>query len=195
MEDDIYNVKKTKITRIEDDSLYQKYSQDMAKDVPEDDLKVLIRLFFNKAAVNMGKDAYDAPDATIEAITEFVNKDYKYLPVMYIGMAVIRGSLGRMSSGRLVPGTIYRWLNEISVEYHKVKQEEKYRSYNSENLQSFDLHKYPVGKAICKKIDWLTSGAIDADDWDKIPLKEVAERIGQDIDSSPEMWGVTTKNK
>ena len=160
MDENIYNFEKRKIPRIEDDSLYHQYSQYMAKDVPEDDLKVLIKLFFNKAAVNMGKDAYDAPDATIEAITEFVNKDYKYLPVMYIGMAVIRGSLGRMSSGRLVPGTIYRWLNEISIEYHKVKQEEKYREYNATALQSFDLHKYPVGKAICKKIDWLTSGDI-----------------------------------
>ena len=194
MEDEtIYNVKKARITRIEDDSYYQRYNNIPAKDVPLDDMRYLLKMFFNRAAINMGKDSYDAPDSAIESMLEFIYKDFQMLTVMYVGMAIIRGSLGKYGSGRLVPNTVYRWLGEITIEFERLRKHDELKKHNSEKV--FDLQRFPVGQAICKKIDWLKSGAINEADWDKIPLKELSERISSGMDSVPELWGVTTKNK
>lgn len=191
MEDEIYKVNKTKTVKIENDTYYQKYCKYQIKDVPVDELKYLLKLFFNKAAINMGKDSYDMPDNTIDAILEFTMKDFKFIPIMYVGSAIIKGSLGKSDvKGRLVPRTIYGWLNEASLEYNKVLEKEKYKNYNSDMSLTFDLHKYPVGSAIIKKMDWLKSGVITEDEWDMIPLKDLAERIGQGLESVPEIFGI-----
>lgn len=190
MEDEVYKVNKPKIIKLEDDSLYKRYNQISAKEVPVDDLRPLLKLLFDKAAVNMGKESYDAPDVAIESIMEFIYKDYGILPVFYIAMSIIRGSLGKYGPGRLVPSTVYKWLHEITMEFERVQKHEKLSS--PDYFDSIDLHKYPTGKAINKKIDWLTNGIITSDDWDKIPLKEMAERIGQGLECVPEVFGITS---
>jgi uncharacterized protein YfkK (UPF0435 family) len=124
---------------------------------------------------------------------EFIYKDYDILPVFYIGMAIIRGSLGKYGPGRLVPNTVYKWLREITLEYERFIKHEKYSNQNY--LDIMDLHKYPVGQAICKKIDWLKNGVINDEDWDKIPLKDLSERIVNHMDSVPELFRVESKNK
>jgi len=191
MEEDIYTVKKAKIFKIEDDGIYNKYSLKMPMEVPIDDLRYILKLFFDKAAVNMGKDSYDAPEKAQDNVIEFILKEFAVLPVSYIGMAIIRGSLGKYGSGRLVPNTVYRWLREITLEYDRLKKHEELEKTNKEGL--YDLHKYACGKAICKKIDWLKSGVIDDDGWDRIPLKELAEREARGLESYPEMFGVKGK--
>ena len=196
MEEDIYSVKRTNTTKIEDDRYYQQYFKHQMKDVPIDELKYLLRMFFNKAAVNMGKDAYDMPENTIEAILDFVIRDFKFIPVMYAGGAIIRGSLGKSDvKGRLVPRTVYGWFSEASVEYGKAQDNLRNRSYNENTAPVYDLKSYPLGQAICKKVDWLTAGVISIDDWDKIPLKDLSERIGKGLHPVPELFGVKSRNR
>jgi hypothetical protein len=49
-----------------------------------------------------------------------------------------------------------------------------------------------MGRALCKKIDWLTISAITSDEWDRIPLKEVAEIIGKGLEPSLEYFGMNS---
>jgi hypothetical protein len=189
MEDqEIYSVKKSSIIKIEDHSLFKKYSNTIASQIFIDDLKLLIDLFFKKAGINMGKESYDSSDASIGAITEFIYKDYSTIPLNFIASAFVRGSLGKYGPGRLVPNMVYKWIHETALEYDKMESHKKIMSSSYAN--SMDLHKYPVGKAIMKKIDWLTSGLIDEDGWDQILLKALAERIKQGLDCYPEVFGL-----
>jgi len=187
MEDEeLYQVKKSHITKIEDNSTYQAYSNNQVKDVPVEDMSLLLKLFLDKAAVNMGKESYDKPESTKESILEFLYRDFGTLQVVYIGSAIIRGSLGKYGAGRLVPSTVYRWFNEVSLEYERNRRHEKLarREYDF----AFDLQKYPLGSAINKKIEWYKSGQISIDEWDNYPLKAIAEKIAQGVNVTFEMF-------
>jgi hypothetical protein len=175
MEEELYTVKKTRITKIEDNATYQKYSGTPIKDVPIDEADVLLKLFLNKAAINMGKDAYDKPDATRESILEFIYHRFGDLPVSYIGSAIIKGSLGSYGPGRLVPNSVFKWIGEVKMEYDRVRKHEELEAIPTG--KTFDLLNYPVGKAICLKIDWYNAGLMTIDDWDKVDLKVLAEML------------------
>ena len=186
MEDDIYKVKRTSITRIEDNPTFQKYFKVRVKDVPYEDADVLLTLFLNKAAVNMGKDAYDKPDATRESILEFIYKDYRELYVFLIASAIIKGSLGNYGAGRLVPSTVYKWLGEMRPEIERMRKAEEYKNISHDRMK--DLDKYPIGSAINKKIDWYKSGLMSIEQWDMVPLKELAEAIARGQYVTAEEW-------
>ena len=192
MEEEIYSVKKSYSIKIEDDSLFKKYSLYQTKDVPADDMRYLLKLFFNKAAVNMGKESYDAPDAAIESVNEFISKEFGTIPVIYVCSAIIRGSLGKYGSGRLVPNTIYRWMTEVSIEYRRDKEHKDLEEITKKKPIAYDLQNYPLGSAIAKKIDWYRKGLLKIEDWDKIPLKELAEREAKKLESYPELFGLKT---
>ena len=183
-----YKVRKERISRIEDDSLFQRYSNNLISSVPIDDLKTLLSLFFKKAGINMGKETYDVSEDAIESIIEFMLKDFSSVPVLYVASAFMRGSLGQFGPGRLVPTTVYKWMREITLEFDKKQRHDKLGTPDYSNSE--DLHKYPCGKAINKKIDWLYTGRITLQDWDHLPLKEMADRIGQGLDVVPELWGI-----
>lgn len=195
MEDEeVYKVNKPRIFKLEDDSLYKRYNQFKVKDIPIDDLRALLKLLFNKAAINMGKESYDAPDAAIEAILEFIYKDYGILPLYFVAMSIIQGSLGKYGPGRLVPSTVYKWLHEITMEFERVQRHEKFSSIDY--LDKMDLKTYPLGTAINKKIEWFRSGKFNMDDWDRVPLKELANRIKNGLECVPEIFGlVSLKHK
>lgn len=180
MEDNgIYQVKRKIVIKIEDNITYQKYVQTIIKDVPCEDMKILLDIFFDKAAINMGKDSYDAPEATKESILEYVYKEFGYLPVFYIGSGIIKGSLGQYGSGRLVPRTVYIWLNESSKEYNRYLTQEIQKEKNFKYSDSVDLHKYPLGSAIVKKIQWYKEGKLLDENWDCVNLKALTEAIGR----------------
>jgi hypothetical protein len=171
---------------------YNLLARSFVKDVSQDDLNLLVNLFMNDAAVIMGND-YN--ENSLDMIIEIVRNQYSYLPVFFIASAFKKGALGKYGkegSGRLTPRTINAWIEFEALEYnkylaHKEQKEKEFRTYDS-----MDLVKFPAGQAIIKKIDWYKKGIIDGDDWDKIPLKEMAERIGQGLDCVPEIFGVTS---
>lgn len=175
------------------DEKYQTYASCVASNVPRDHLMHIVNVMVEDAALNMGS-RYD--QKAVDRIIEFVEgPDYKDLPLAVVASAFARGSLGKFGPGRLVPKTVHDWL-DISAEEHRRYREHKQREDRmKENHVAFDLKKYPVGAAIIKKMDWLKSGAIHINDWDGIPLKELAERISQGVDSAPELWGIKTKNR
>jgi len=175
MEDEsIYQVKRSIIIKIEDNKTYQNYAQIIVKEVPEDDMKLLLNLFLNRASTNMG---ILINDNMAGIILEFIYKEFCYLPVFYIGSGIMKGSLGQYGAGRLVPRTIYGWLNEVSQEYDKYQDHQKYKKIDY--LRSFDLNKYPFGQAIIQKIKWYKEGKLQSDDWDKINLESLTEAIAR----------------
>ena len=188
---DTFKVERKRTSKIEDDSLFQKHCNTPLGQIGIDDLKLLLDLFFKKAGINMGKETYDVSSDAIDAIIEFMLKDFSSIPILYVASAFMRGSLGQFGPGRLVPTTVYKWMHEITLEYDKKQRHDKLTQ--SDYSQSEDLHKYPCGKAINMKIDWFLSGKITLHDWDMLPLKEIAERIGQGLDVVPELWGVKSK--
>ena len=193
MEDEsLYQVKKTKAIKFEDNDTYQRCSLKTIKDVSYDDLRTMTELFLRKASDNMGS-AFN--DNTIESVIDFVKTQFHFLPVYALASCIVKGSLGHYGAGRLVPRTIFGWVNESAQDFNRKIEHDFQMDQLKERPISFDLHRYPVGKAINKKIDWLTSGAIDESDWDKIPMKEVAERIRDGLPCVPELFGVETKNK
>ena len=151
-------------------SLYDNYSTSLVKDVPRDNIKTLINIFMIDAGVNMGNDF---TETSLERTIEIVENSFRFLPVCYIASAFKKGSLGNYGPGRLVPRTINGWLNEITMEYNRDQDHKRLKEIDN-SIYFKHLDKYPLGKAIIWKIDYVTE-----DEWDNIPLKEVAEIIGR----------------
>jgi hypothetical protein len=193
MEDEsVYQVKKSKAIKFEDNATYQRCSLMIIKDVTFDDLRIMVDLFLRKASNNMGNEFNEN---TVESVLDFLKTQFYFLPVYAFASCVVKGSLGHYGAGRLVPRTIFGWTNEASQEFRRKEEHNNQMEQLKERPISFDLFTYPVGKAINKKIDWLVSGAITEADWDLIPMKEVADRIAQGLPCVPELFGVETKNK
>jgi hypothetical protein len=161
-----------KNNNFQEDNNYQVYSTWLVKDVPADNMKYLINLFLEKASLNMG---CLVKEKTNEGSVEIVRSYYSYIPVCYIASGIVKGSLGHYGAGILAPKTVYHWLGEISLEYNRDQAKEKLQSPTSEIVM--DLRKYPMGKAINQKIEWLNSGKITRSEWDKISLKKLTEDI------------------
>jgi hypothetical protein len=155
-------------------ALYDDYATSFVKDVPSVNLKTLVNIFMVDASVNMGNDF---SDETLERAIYIIETNFRFLHVCYIASAFKKGSLGQYGAGRLVPRTIYGWLNEITMEYNRDTEHKKLSEIDT-TVHFKDLGRYPLGKAICQKIDWYKSGSINSDEWDKIPLKQLAEIIG-----------------
>ena len=166
------------------ESLYETYSTTECSQIPIENLKTIILQFLYDASKDMGSefDKVQTPDR----VYYIIDKHYNHLPLYMVASAFTRGALGQYGSGRLVPRTIFGWLGEINQVYltkHNV------RDNTGDNYTKFDgLHKYPLGKAINKKIDWYRKGLITADDWETIPLKELAEMIGAGQHPMPEYF-------
>ena len=177
MEDnDIYSVKKDRPIKIEDNPTFQRYARNLIKDIPIDDLRIVLQLFLNKASVNIG---YALKEDVIESVMEFI-VDFGFIPLYFIGSGIIKGSIGKLTDEkRFNPKTIYSWLNETSKEYLKLQEHRLQKEKDFSNTDAMDLMKYPAGKAINKKIDWLNSGLITNDDYDNISLQDLALRIGR----------------
>jgi hypothetical protein len=177
---------------MENDSKYQMYANDLVRNVPGEYLQHLISLFMKEASVNMG---CDVNEITLERVIFYVKKDFGYIPINYIASAFIKGSLGRLGDGkgRLIPKTIHNWIGEISLEYNRMVSNKIQRDKLNDVSIAMDLHKFPAGKAINKKIDWYRKGLLDVEDWDKVPLKEMAEMIGNGHDPKLTDFGIENK--
>jgi hypothetical protein len=158
-------------------SLYETYSNTVCSEIPIDTLKDFITGFLIDASKDMGC-TFDKVDTT-ERVYYIISIHYHHLPLCLIASAFKRGALGQYGAGRLVPKTIYGWLGEMN-QYFLTKH--NVRDNSEDNSNKYDsLHKYPLGKAIIKKIDWYKSGALHMKDWEIVPLKAVAELIGKGV--------------
>lgn len=152
-------------------SLYDKHATTLVKDVsPRDDMKTLVNIFMKDAGINMGNDF---SDDTLERAIEIIHTNFRMFPVCYVASAFKKGSLGSYGAGRLVPRTIYNWMNEITTEYQRDQDHKKILGVDV-GIHYKDFEKYPMGKAMCWKIDH-----VEECDWDNVPLKELAEMIGK----------------
>lgn len=172
------------------DNIYQTYSKYPVREVPEEHLKHLVFLFIADAALNMGSNV---EKANVDRVIEIIQDHYSFLPVYVICSAFVKGSMGYLGEGRLIPKNINNWLREIRIEYERESDHKRIEERLNTNYPPVDLVKYPMGMALCVKIDWLTSGLIDGDGWDNIPLKDVAEIIGRGQQPRPEEFGIETK--
>lgn len=170
---------------MENDNTFKVYANEFVNEVPLEHLDYLITLFMKEASVNMG---VEVNKETLERTIYYVKKDYGFIPVNFIASGFVKGSLGNIGDGkgRLVPKTILSWLNQISMEYHRMMQSKTNKENMSGATIAYDLENYPVGSAIMKKIDWYRKGLLKAEDWDTIPLKDIAYRIKNNMDCKPE---------
>lgn len=170
-------------------SSYDIYANTFCKDIPIETLKGFIMTFLIDASQDMGCD-FDKTSMP-DRVYYVISTHYNHLPLMLIASAFKRGALGQYGPGRLVPRTIFNWLSEMNQYFtslHELRDASKDRQYKYDGLE-----KFPLGKAICKKIDWLESGAITNDEWDRIPLKELSERIKSGLECYPEIFGINHK--
>ena len=172
---------------MERDDTYQTYAAIATKDVPIAELNYLINSCLVEASLNMG-NTFDERD--FNRIVYLINTDFNFLPVSYIWSAFLRGSLGKLGTGRLVPKTVYGWLNEVANEYKRLREHKEMEEHYKVKNTGFNLHKFPAGKAISKKIEWLKSGVITEAQWDKIPLIELAGMIADGFNVTPENFGI-----
>ena len=161
---------------MEKDDRYQTYAATAIEDIPISEVNYLINSCLVEASLNMG-NSFDERD--FNRIVYLINSDFNFLPMCYVWSAFLRGSLGKLCTGRLIPKTVYGWLNEVSNEYLKKVQHQAMEEHQKVKFTGFNLAKYPVGKAIAQKIDWYRAGLLDGDKWDRIELKELAEAIGK----------------
>lgn len=156
---------------------FEQHFSTMIRDViPKNDVFELIKVFMDSAKVDMGCD-YD--DSTLNRVVYIVNNEFSYLPVCFIASGFSQGAMGKYGPGRLVPRTIHGWLNEVSLEYNRKVAKDRQAELNAIELTTYDLVRYPIGKAIIQKIKWYEAGKLDGDLWDRISLKELATAIGK----------------
>jgi len=172
---------------MEKNEKYQTYATELVRNVPISEVNYLVNYFMEDAALNMGSK-YEK--TILDRVIYFVLNDYGYLPVSYICSAFRRGSLGKLADGRLVPKTIHNWLHEVSEEYFRLKEHKEREEYFRVKPETYDLLKYPVGSAIVKKVDWYMAGILSIEDWEKIPLQELAEMIGRGESVTLEKFGL-----
>jgi hypothetical protein len=164
---------------------YDLYATTLVKEIPGEILKEMVNVFIIDAGINMGSEF---TDKALDRVIETVQGNFRYLPLCYIASAFKKGSLGSFGAGRLVPRTIYGWMIEISLEYSRDQVSKKRGEIDY--VMTFDLKRYPVGSAICRKIDWFRSGLITPDEWDMIPLKEMSELIREGVNITPADFGI-----
>jgi hypothetical protein len=176
---------------------YQEFASYTVKELPtEAVLADVVESLYFEAALNMGTNIQKKDNARdISRICYLIRTDFNYLPLPVVASAFIKGSLGKLDPGRLIPRTVFTWLTEVAGDYRREQDHKAIQESMKEKPVSFDLHKFPVGKAIIQKITWLQSGAIDEDGWDRIPLKDLAERIASGLPAVPELFGVKTKKR
>ena len=163
------------MTTSEQSTNYDIYASSLCSEIPLDYLKGFIAGFLYEASIDMGQ-TYEK-DVMVDRVEYMISKHYHHLPLSLVASAFKRGSLGQYGTGRLVPRTIFGWLGEMNQYFmtiHEKQDEDRSMHHKFDGLE-----KYPLGKAICQKIDWLRSGAITEEQWDKIPLKDVAGMIGR----------------
>jgi hypothetical protein len=156
---------------------YQRNSTTLVRDIfPASDIKDLIEIFMDSAAVDMGNE-YDK--SILERLVYIIKSEFGYLPVCYIASGFAQGAMGKYGAGRLVPRTIHGWLNEVSQEYNRKTEKDRQTELASEIITTYDLRRYPIGKAIIQKIKWYEAGKLYGDEWDRIDLKQLATAIGE----------------
>jgi hypothetical protein len=170
---------------------YNRHFKTLIKDVePQSDVNILVNLFILDSATMMGNNF---TDETLELTILMIKEEFAWLPVYYIAMAFKKGALGKLGPGRLVGSTIHKWLSEMVHEYHKAIDHEKQKNEDYNPNDTTDLHKYPLGRAIIKKIEWFKHGILNMDDWDKVPLKDLSERLKSGLECYPEVFGLISK--
>jgi hypothetical protein len=157
-------------------SKFESYATEFIRNVPTEHLTEIIELTMKKCSLNMGSNF---TDEVLQRTVELIKEDYHYMTVNIVVSALFRGSMGNLGTGRLIPKTIAGWLRETSQEYQRDKEHKELEARLKSNSVPVNLNKYPMGTALNLKIDWLTSGLIDSEGWDIIPLKELAEIIGK----------------
>jgi ABC-type transport system substrate-binding protein len=160
---------------MKDDSNYQTFSMYQVKDVPNENLEYLLRLFLNKASVNMGTT--DLNEKKMIGCIEIIKTYYPYIPICYIASGIVKGSLGHFGAGYLVPRTVYGWMNEISKEYNQDQAKQSLKQSGIGAVLAADLDKFPAGKAICQKIDWYRTGKLKAEQWEQVSLHQLVDDI------------------
>jgi len=173
---------------------YEVYQNYLIRDVPPDNLRIIVTGFIDDAALTLG---CKPTKADVDKVSEFMSyNQFNFLPISVAATAFIRGSLGKLKNEKttLSPRNIYDWLSEISLEYRNyVEHKDREETLGRNNPHFKDLDRFPLGKAICKKIDWYKSGVIDGDDWDMIPLKDLSEIIGSGHWPTPQQFGIEPK--
>lgn len=168
------------------EQIYQDNATLKVKEVfPQENVNKLINLFMEDASINMGS-GYD--DKTLDRVIEIIKYEFSFLPVCMIASSFKLGSLGRYGAGRLVPRTIYEWLKETTAEFNRKEIHNNIPEFCE--IDTKFLHKSPLGSAIIKKIDWFKSGTFDINDWDKVPLKELASKIHNNQECGPDVFGL-----
>lgn len=174
---------------------YITYHSYIVKDVPIEVLKVLVTLFIDYAAVNLGTSA---DKANVDRIIEQVQgHEFNFLPVSVVASAFMRGSLGKLRNDKtsLNPRNIFEWLTEVSQEYKQGIEHDRREKELSMTEKTFDLNRYPVGRSIMWKIDLYNSGLIDGDTWDKINPKIIAEMFANGQHPTLRDFGINNKNQ
>ena len=169
--------------------LYNTYASYPCSEIPLDNLKMILTDLLFEASQDMGQ-TFDR-EFLADRVKYIIDKHYSHLPLSLVASAFKRGALGQYGAGRLIPRTVYGWLAEMNQYYMNVNEKDNEREVRHHKFDG--LEKYPLGRAICKKIDWMLSGAITEAEWDKIPLKEVAEMMGKGEMPTLAKFGITTK--
>jgi len=186
MED--FEFKKTPIAKVDENRTYQMYATHTVKDVPNSEMEIMMKVFMQGASVNMGTEV---TDNMIRTMLDFIYREFFYFPVYEIGSAIVKGSLGKYGPGKLVPRTVYGWLTEAAQEFYRKQDHEK--AIARDSSVPLDLNKYPAGRAVILKAGWLEAGIITDEEYEKIPLKGVYERLAQGLDCVPELWGIKSR--
>jgi len=139
---------------------------------------------------------YNSQDITSEKISEIMvlftdalKSRYKETNIEDVKKAILNGTYGDYGK--------FNWINsKILIDWVRQKWmsvlEKSRRVGDIEETHKFDVENYPVGKAIIWKMN-----CISLDDWEKMPLKKIAEAIKREenMNEFAESYGIELINR
>lgn len=169
---------------------YIHHLKDRCSDVPEHILKEIIKEFSALAKFYMDSDVdSETLIKTNESVIDWLNTKFNWLPLHLLGEAYIRGSLGELGgTTRLIPRTVYTWLNAVSEKAQNLYAQDKSRidaERREAEEKAFKLNqKYygEFGTAAHTKLVWYCAGKINPKDWDRYTLDKIVEQFRQGYD-------------
>jgi len=146
------------------------------KDIPYNEFENEIKEMLKSVIMDYGSDIrQEIFEHSYKRITYLVSKKYKGFlmgEVRYIFDAMIEHIKGKISVSSIMQLFSKYYDEKIEKQRFQIEQQDLNYEKNIVNCM-----KSPLGKAIIYKIQMVERGDLEIKDWEKIPLKKIADEI------------------
>jgi hypothetical protein len=146
------------------------------RDIPDPSLELEVKELLKSAIFDFGADMKkDVFNHSVKRVTYLLKIKYKGLmlgEVKYVFEAMSEFIKGKLSVSTIMQ-LFYKYMDD-KIEKQRREVEEREIGYEQNFVNCMNN---PLGKAIIHKIELVENGQLSMDNWDKVPLKQIAMDI------------------